>query len=668
MQHGVCEKMKNSFPYGVVLLLQLSDTRAELLEKCRKIRSLGMNTVVFYPPLFYQDGKMACSKQLELLDALEECGLAGIAELTGQIYNLEFVSDEDFRPEYLVVDQHGLPAPGQNGLGELNYHHPEVKKALSAFFEFTVKAFKDHPALAAYDVWNETHFKSFDPYTLAAFQEFLRKKYETIDKLNRTWMKSYRTFERIRLDPVTWASFAPEADWEEFRVHDLAEILGSWVKEIKAIDPVHPVIADNVMSNTVWSEFDRGTDDWLNAQKTDRFGISFYPKTGGRLLKDNTAVLRKLTFAGAASAAGEKGFLISELQSHFYSEIFTAERVAPVEIERWICEALFSNCRGCVFWKYEPFKSGFQTGGRGLVLPDGTFTPRADAARRIGDLLQKEPRIASLNPARKAALLYDRHTNFTVKALNTRIRHIIGDDQPVRALCGAADACYSLNIPFEVVIPEQITSLPDEVDLLILPYPISLKDSAVDAVKAFLARGGKVLAAWPCNEISEARRLNTAIPGGALNPLIGLRGLDHVEGLLKGSKIELQLTEVCDGTTVLCRSDEGYPLLTCKDGFFFAAANPFLLTGETGKNFSREFIRSAVPQYTLSPHIEHAYASDGTEFLFISNEENISEYKLDPAKNLELIFGKGTLCRENEAYLLKDACNAILRSCCNQEV
>ena len=122
--------MNDRFPYGVVLLLQFSDTRAELLEKCRKIRSLGMNSVVFYPPLFYREGKMDCSRQLELLDVLAKCGLAGIAELTGQVFNLEFMSDEDFQPEYLVVNRNGLPEPGQNGLGELNYHHPEVKSAL----------------------------------------------------------------------------------------------------------------------------------------------------------------------------------------------------------------------------------------------------------------------------------------------------------------------------------------------------------------------------------------------------------------------------------------------------------------------------------------------------------------------------------------------------------
>lgn len=102
-------KTKQVFPYGVVLLLQISDTKEELLEKCRKIRSLGMNTVVFYPPLFYRNGKMDCSKQLELLDILAECGLSGIAELTGQIYNLEFMSDEEFRTEYLVTDPSGLP-------------------------------------------------------------------------------------------------------------------------------------------------------------------------------------------------------------------------------------------------------------------------------------------------------------------------------------------------------------------------------------------------------------------------------------------------------------------------------------------------------------------------------------------------------------------------------
>lgn len=201
--------MSELYRYGAVLLLDEEQMSEELHAACAAMRSLAMNTVVIWPPVFYRNGAYCFHRQRELLDAAAAEGLDVIVELHGQVPNLEFYPD--FLPvdEVMVRNADGTPAPGQNGLGELNYNHPAVRREMKRFLEAAAAALRSHPALAGWDIWNESHFLSYDPWTLAEFRRFLERKYGTIDELNRVWKKSYTDFSQLRIDPVLWASIMP---------------------------------------------------------------------------------------------------------------------------------------------------------------------------------------------------------------------------------------------------------------------------------------------------------------------------------------------------------------------------------------------------------------------------------------------------------------------------
>ena len=661
--------MKKKFLHGAVLLLEENETGEGIAQKCADMRSLGLNTAVIWPPCFYREGKRDYSIQKMVLDSAEKAGLKVIIELTGQVSHLEYLPDCDWLDNYAVLNPDGTPARMQNGLGESNYNHPEVKRMLRNFFIETVGALRSHPALLAWDIWNETHFKSSDSFTLKEFQRWLERKYGTIAHLNTVWKSSWTAFAQIRLNPVTWGSISPDCDWEEFRTDNLAAIAAEWAAIVRAADPDHPVIADNVMTNAVWSEFDRGTDDWKLAEQVDHFGISFYPKTGGRLLKLNEPWLRRLTFAGAFSA-GRGRFLISEMQSHCYSEIFTAERVAPDELLDWNLEALFEGSGGTIYWKWEPFKAGFQLGGRGLVLADGTLSKRAAAVARFSRLLADHPDLTSLTPARRAAVLYDRTSNFTVKAINNRIRGIIGDDQCARARFGVALSAAERNVPLAVVTPDQIRHGGlDGVSLLFLPCQLVMDPPLADDLLRFLDAGGTIAANWPCGDISSDGRLAEHLPGGPLHMLFHARQTDNLQDTFRGESIEIQELELLsDASDVLLRSDSGLPLalrtLRGKGAFFYFASPLWDELFRHGRRAAADAFWELLPG---APEDLKADApllcATGREYdyVLVNNSELRPECVIETRRPAEQIFGEGALRSGNGKLILTGARHAILR-------
>ena len=81
--------MFETFRYGSVVLLEEEGTAEEFARTCGAMASLGMNTVVIWPPVFYRDGRPEVDVQRSFLKTAAEYGLGVIVELTGQVSNLE---------------------------------------------------------------------------------------------------------------------------------------------------------------------------------------------------------------------------------------------------------------------------------------------------------------------------------------------------------------------------------------------------------------------------------------------------------------------------------------------------------------------------------------------------------------------------------------------------
>lgn len=152
--------------------------------------------------------------------------------------------------EWNSMDQEGKPP-----LEDLpSFNHPGYRQGLRNYLERTVDHIKNHPALLAYQVLNEPRYDmdrllDYNPYSIAAFQGWLKGKYGVVERLNEAWSTAYASFDEVQPwrdagggQPLDGPELIQWSDWREFRYENLADFTGEMVHAIKTVDPRHPVI------------------------------------------------------------------------------------------------------------------------------------------------------------------------------------------------------------------------------------------------------------------------------------------------------------------------------------------------------------------------------------------------------------------------------------------
>lgn len=516
----------------------------------------GIDTIVVWPPISrWEDPSLEGSPYRTgrfLLDEAQKRGLKVVFELAGQIPLGEAVPDAVMKDEYYTQGPGGVPDNRLPYYGSLNHFHPEVEALTETYLRDTVRAYRGHPALAGWDLWNETMFVSEDPWTLSRFQTWLEDRYGSLKALNDAWDRSFTAWNQVRFSTWMWASVMPQVDWWTFRKHAVGLVLGRWNRIVKEEDPATPTIADNIHSMLTerWAD-DRPQDDWIVASCVDRFGISFYPKSG---VEAADPVWRSLTFA-AARSAGRGRFWVSELQTHRKGLLTPESSVAPEELVRWTTEAWAHGAENVVYWMWEPFSRGWQVGGRGLVDRQGRATPRSKAV----EALAKAPRAEVPGVAARAAVFVDsRNFDFfrAVSQLNPAASGTL-----TRSYLGAWRTLAAAGILSAVVVPGDLKAgLQPGLSLVLVSWQLLVTDDRQDEWKDWVEAGGTLVIDGAFGVLDDQGRSPAVQPGAGRNSWWGWQTGEVPQGdgfnLEPGPDAEV-LGRSADGTASTLRVRRG---------------------------------------------------------------------------------------------------------------
>ena len=560
--------MKQQFGFGAVLKLTRYDTMEDIEKSFQTMKACGMNTVVVWPAAFYWEEKTEgypFNTGRKLLKLAEQYGLGIIMELAGQLSVFEYIPDWAMKEEYHPIKLGGEREYGQDSFGFLNYFHPEVKQLICEHYRKAALAYKDCSALIGYDIFNETMFRSFDGYTLEAFRTWLCEKYQTIDRLNEVWERTYSDWSQISFEKWKWMSIMPAADYAIFRKDSIGIFLKQWRAAIEEIDASHLILADNIHSQVspgcAGYGYIRPQDDFGLKDAVHNIGMSFYPKSMGGTMP---VARRWEIFDGFFTASGREGFLISEMQTHIQSLFNYKTCVRPYELKQWCYEAFAGGANGLIYWMWRPFDSGLQTLGRGLVDYQGNPTERYDAAKEIGKALCE---LGAMKPcAGRVGVVYDpMNDDYSRQILNS---YQVDENLYLMSIFGAYQAMFDENVTCDIVTWEEL----DKYRAVILSNQIVMDESRAKKLCAYVENGGTVIIDGRFGCLSDTARTLRRLPGGAANCLTGTAYLDaDYEGLSFSYQNEViegyfgrELMQVTDGE-VLSEFADGLPAVVRKE-------------------------------------------------------------------------------------------------------
>lgn len=87
---------------------------------------------------------------------------------------------------------------------------------------------------------------SFDEHTLERFRSWPQDKYRTLDALNASWDRAYRSWEQVRFTQWMWSSVMTFVDYQQFHKANIGMILREMRGAIEAADGTHEILADNI--------------------------------------------------------------------------------------------------------------------------------------------------------------------------------------------------------------------------------------------------------------------------------------------------------------------------------------------------------------------------------------------------------------------------------------
>jgi len=539
-----------------------------------------------------------------LIKAIERAKLKFVPLLLKEEQCSHYFPIWEFQSRPWLLERHQRAENGRNARENVDFADPRILPLVEEEFRAVAERYGKSPALAFYNIWNEPHYASDAPHVIDRFRDWLRSKYGDLAALRRAWGEDYTDWAEVspHLND-DWNSSLPAIDWRLFRSELNGKLLAELTTLLRRYDPVHAVNANPVGAPLATGGEPGGynTDNWHFTPHNDFNGLSYYPDAWERDQgRPHPLWLHNLSFTVARCAAGEKGYVLTELYTNAKNGLSLDGYLDAPTLTRLSWTAMANDAKGIIYWKWEPFLRGRQSLGRGLVRLDGTLAPRGEAAAAFAKQVSAHAtllRNAHPTPA-QVGLLIDQAGLLKVldQPNDPRTRSLMHE-----SLAGVFRALDQANIPCDILRSDltlEATTLA-RYRVLVLPFQVLTRSSLATQLAEYVKAGGCLIADARTASIDELDIAYRTSPGAGLAELFGARRSDWMasrgtyaveavagSGLAsfhaKWFRESLRLSE---GTDVLARfPDTGEPaLVSRRHGEGRAVLAAFLLGASSDK-------------------------------------------------------------------------------------
>jgi beta-galactosidase len=399
---------------------------------------------------------------------------------------------------------------------------PDYRRLASELVRSTVERYRDHPAVVLWHVNNELGCHTVYDYSdqaAAAFRDWLRAKYESIDALNdawRTmfWSQRYTDFEQIVPPRLAPASVNPSGllDFRRFSSDALLEILRMEKRIIRSAGAIQPITTNMIGA---WPF----CDYWGWAEELDVIADDNYVDPR------DPAAYRSAAFARDLMRSLKPGrpWLLMEQAPNAVNWRPNNAPKAPGQMAALSMQAVGRGADGVLFFQWRQAASGAEKFHSAMLPHAGTETRTYREVEKLGAELAALPDLPAPGGEARVAVILDWDNWWAI-------------DQPdhpaqfdyLAQVQGWHAAFHELNVQVDMV---RSAGPFDGYDLVVAPSLYLLRDA--DALLRHVRAGGRLLATAFTDVVDEHDRF---LPGGftrRLGPSLGLSVVDF-EGILPG--------------------------------------------------------------------------------------------------------------------------------------
>lgn len=391
--------------------------------------------------------------------------------------------------------------PNGKSAGGVKFMDKEVKNVIEDYFKSVASRYGQRHSLVGYNLWNEAHYESIDEITIPKFREWLKNKYGSLEQLNRVWAEDFSSWDQISSSSGNWESSMPKIDWELFRYQNNGDIANWCYQTMRKYDQKHFCAVNTV--GTVMTN--RNIDQWnldgrQIAPHTDIFGISFYPDKYMDMYKKPMPYWEyNCVYDVTRCDAGDRPWYLVEAQTNQQNGMGLFQFMSYNDIHLLSWMAFADNCKGIVFWKWQPFYRGQQAFGRGLTQFDGKLAPRGEAARDVGAVLKKYGKLLYAAQAKKAevGILYDIvGMQKSVEALGHSDSKDGTDYFMLKSFEGTYKALFDKNLPVDILRSDMPLSEEQlkNYKIIYMPYQLAIRKNVADLLRTYVKNGGWLIA------------------------------------------------------------------------------------------------------------------------------------------------------------------------------
>jgi beta-galactosidase GanA len=518
-------------------------------------------------------------------------------------------------------------------------HHPGFleasRKYIAALGDFVLK----QPNHYGWQITNEIGFP-FNPtresgeidlycycdHTKTQFQEWMKKKYGTIDKVTAAWTWStsnfvYRDWKDVfppEALPKTWSSVTRWLDWRLFWQQAFTDSAAWEHRLIREIDTDHPTSV-NTFNFKGYDRFGTytGVDQWKKSKIVDHIGYDLYPGSGNKLASRPEHSSIFLDHGRSVSYFAGSDFWVPEIESGPIGGWLTGpeHKTDEKDILNMNIECLGHDAKLIVYmpwreWGFMPIHWG------ALVDLESKPTPRLESATLIGRYLKENSAflLEASVPQGEIALLETKSNAICLRGFGQ-------EDQLFQAQRGAYRAFWEQGFRVDFISENQLhEGKVDNYQVICLPLMGLITDEQAQALKEYVSKGGILVGFARCGTLDTNGWFHSQLPIPALGDVFGINKVeaDHRDDLMISfngrnyqSWLHRDIIYPREGTEILATFEDGYPaatLNTLQNGlglYLGTQADSGYLKPKTG--VIKEAINLLSDRTGLSPYLSVKY-------------------------------------------------------------